>query len=148
MNRTQSREFAVLLVFEQGFCVKTPEELLAGWLDSEVFLSYSDENSLFSKVPDDVQKEYISSIVMGVHETEKTLEGYVEDNALGWKISRISRMALSVMKVCIYEMLYKKEIPYKVALNEAIEICKKYEDEETVSFVNGVLGAVTRQRVD
>ena len=148
MNRTQAREFAVLLVFEQGFCVSTPQELLENWLDDQVFLSYSDENSLFAKMPDETQKEYISSVVLGVAGQNKVLEGYVEDNALGWKINRISRLALSVMKVCIFEMLNKKEIPPKVALNEAIEICKKYEDEDTVSFVNGVLGAVTRQRVD
>ena len=72
------------------------------------------------------------------------LDGYVEKYAKGWKFDRISRTALAAMKVAMFEVMYMPEIPNAVAINEAVELAKKYDEPETVKFVNGLLGSFSR----
>jgi N utilization substance protein B len=72
------------------------------------------------------------------------LDGYIEQYAKGWRFSRIDRVASAIMRVTMYEILYMPEIPNKVAINEAIEIAKKYLDDDVVKFVNGILGSFVR----
>ena len=64
--------------------------------------------------------------------------------AKGWKFSRIDRVASAIMRVTMYEILYMPDIPNKVAINEAVEISKKYVDEDIVKFINGILGSFVR----
>ena len=72
------------------------------------------------------------------------LDGYIEKYTKGWRFSRIDRVAASIMRVTMYEILYMPAIPNKVAINEAVEIAKKYLDEDVVKFVNGILGSFVR----
>ena len=62
----------------------------------------------------------------------------------GWKLSRISKVSLAILRLAVYEMLYDEEIPVSVSINEAVELAKKYSVEDDASFVNGVLGAVAQ----
>mgnify|MGYP001028736306 FL=1 len=63
---------------------------------------------------------------------------------MGWAFARIPRMAASILRTAMYEVLYMQDIPNAAALNEAVEIAKKYEDDKTVSFLNGILGTFSR----
>jgi N utilization substance protein B len=79
---------------------------------------------------------------VGEHAPE--LDAYIERYALGWKFARIPRTATAIMRICMYEILYMPDIPNRAAINEAVEIAKKYEEEKTVAFINGILGSFIR----
>ncbi len=144
MTRTEAREVAVRLCFEISSKECTADEVLSSFFDRDHYSSLKDEDDLFSQEPDDTQKKYIESVIRGIGEHSAELDGYVEKYSRGWSFGRISRTALAVMKTAMYEVLYMPDIPTGVAINEAIEIAKKYDEPETVSFVNGVLGSFVR----
>lgn len=86
---------------------------------------------------------YITTVVNGVKEHEAELEEIISAHLKkGWTISRISKVSAAVMKIAVYEMKYVDDVPGKVAINEAVELVKKYGSEEEPKFVNGLLGAV------
>jgi len=147
MNRTDAREVAVRLCFELSSKECTADELLERFFDPEYYETLAAEDAAFSSYPDEKQKDYIERLVRGIGEHSAELDGYVEKYSKGWKFGRISRTALAVMKTAMYEILYMPEIPTGVAVNEAVEIAKKYDEPETVSFVNGVLGSFVREEV-
>lgn len=144
MTRTEAREVAVRLCFEISGRECTADEIFDCFFDREYFDSLKGEDNLFNEFPDGTQRDYIESIVRGVGEHSAELDGYVSKYAKGWSFSRISRTALAVMKTAMYEAMYMPEIPTGVAINEAVEIAKHYDEPETVSFVNGVLGSFVR----
>ncbi len=89
--------------------------------------------------------EYIKDVVIGVYEHKKDIESLIEKNLkTDWKIDRISKIDLSLLRLAIYEIKYK-EIPYKVAINEALELAKKYGEDSSKNFVNGVLASVVKE---
>lgn len=147
MNRTEAREAAVMLCFQISSRECTADEIFECFFDREYYDSLKDEDSLFKTFPDEVQKDYIETIIRGIGEHSAELDGYVSKYSKGWPFSRISRTALAVMKTAMYEAMYMPDIPTGVAINEAIEISKHYDEPETVSFVNGVLGSFVRGEI-
>lgn len=88
---------------------------------------------------------YITTVVNGVNEHEEEIENIISSHLReGWTLSRISRVAAAVMKLAVYEMKYAEDVPPKVAINEAVELVKKYGAEQDPAFVNGVLGSVMK----
>ena len=144
MTRTEAREVAVRLCFEISSSECTADEIFDCFFDREYYDSLKDEDALFSEFPDGNQRDYIESLVRGIGEHSAELDGYVAKYARGWAFSRVSRTALAVMKTAMYEAMYMPDIPTGVAINEAVEIAKHYDEPETVSFVNGVLGSFVR----
>ena len=147
MNRTEARELAVRLCFEVSSKECTADEVLERFLDEEYFKTLSGEDGVFSSYPDDTQKEYIERLVRGIGEHSAELDGYIAKYSRGWQFGRISRTALAVMKTAMFEIMYMPDIPTGVAVNEAVEIAKGYDEPETVSFVNGVLGTFVREEM-
>lgn len=147
MNRTEARETAVRLCFELSSKECTADEVLSRFFDREYYDSLQGEDAVFSSYPDDTQKDYIETLIRGIGEHSAELDGYVEKFSRGWQFGRISRTALAVMKTAMYEAMYMPDIPTGVAINEAIEIAKKYDEPETVSFINGVLGSFVREEL-
>lgn len=89
---------------------------------------------------------YITAVVNGVKEHEQEIEDTISAHLKkGWTLSRISKVSAAVMKVAVYEMKYVDDVPPKVAINEAVELVKKYGAEEDPAFVNGVLGSVMKE---
>ena len=89
--------------------------------------------------------QYSEKCFRGVYENLEELDTIISENLTGWKIDRISKVSLSVLRLAIYEMKYVDEVPEGVAINEAIELCKKYSTADDASFVNGVLGSISRK---
>ena len=146
MKRSTAREIATHFSYEMSVNDMPAEELLAARLNCpEYYDTLSEEDSIYSEVPDTNSREYICSIVTGVSEHSAELDGYIEKYAIGWKFSRISRVAAAIMRVCMYEILYMQDVPDSAAVNDAVEIAKKYEPEETVAFINGILGTFIRE---
>ena len=145
MVRNTAREIAVHLSYELSFTDKTVEELLDQRLTPEAFSALSGEDAVYQEAPGPKQAEYIRRLVRGVAEHAPELDGYIAKYAKGWNFARIPLVASAVMRVAMYEILYMPDIPNGAAINEAVEIAKKYETPETVKFINGILGTFVRQ---
>ncbi|MBQ9647581.1 MAG: transcription antitermination factor NusB [Oscillospiraceae bacterium] len=147
MTRNTAREIAVHLAYELSFTDRTPEELTKERLSKESFETLAAEDELYAEAPGPAQSEYIRGVVAGVAEHAPELDGYIAQYAKGWKFERIPLVAGAIMRVAMYEVLYRGDIPNSVAINEAVEIAKKYETPETVKFINGILGSFVRGEV-
>ena len=147
MVRNTAREIAVHLSYELSFTDKSVEELLDQRLTAESFETLSGEDALYQEAPGPKQAEYIRRLVRGVAEHAPELDGYIAKYAKGWNFARIPLVASAIMRVAMYEILYMPEIPNGAAINEAVEIAKKYETPETVKFINGILGTFVRQEI-
>lgn len=89
---------------------------------------------------------YIENVINGVKEHSGEIDALIEKNLKkGWSISRISKAAHTALKIAVFEMKYMDDVPCKVAINEAVELMKRYGDESDASFVNGVLGNVLKE---
>ncbi len=130
MTRKQAREEAFILIFEKAFNNSSVEDIL----------------ELAAEVRDLEPDDYINTVFFGVFEKLDEIDALISENAVGWKIERISKTALSVLRLAIFEMKYFEEIPVSVSINEAVELCKKYATKEDSSFVNGILSTVAKKQ--
>lgn len=127
MNRKRSREIAMELLFGMTLSKNTLEETMETFLeDYEMKLNTID-------------LEYIKKILESIEENKEVIDNKIESSLNIWKLDRISKVNLSILRLAMGEMLYIEDVPEKVAINEAIEMTKKYSDDKSVSFVNGVL---------
>ena len=147
MTRNTAREIAVHLSYEMNFTDETIAELLDRRLSGEAFAILADEEAIYSEKPNAKQDAYIRRLVSGVSEHAAELDTYIAKYAKGWNFARIPLVASAIMRVAMFEVLYMQDIPNGVAINEAVEIAKKYETPETVKFINGILGAFVRQEL-
>ena len=147
MVRNTAREIAIHLSYELSFTDKPIDELLDQRLSSESFASLAGEDSIYAETPNAKQAEYIRRLVKGVSVHAAELDGYIAKYAKGWSFARIPLVASAIMRVAMYEILYMPDIPNGAAINEALEIAKKYETPETVKFMNGILGSFVRQEL-
>ncbi len=146
MTRSTAREIASHLIFEQAFQSVLAEEEISRLFDTpEYYETLSSETSVYEEKPRSKDRSYITTVVAGVQQKQNQLDGYIEQYAIGWNINRISQYAKAVMRLAMYEILFVDDVPERVAVNEALELIRKYEDEDMVSFVNGVLGSFTRR---
>lgn len=128
MQRKVARENAFLLIFE-SVC-KTDETA------EEIFNNAVEVRSLEFD-------EYVKRVFFGVYENLKMIDETVNPHLCGWKKERISPASMALIRLATYEMLFMEDIPSRVSINEAVELSKKYDDEKSYSFVNGVLHAVS-----
>lgn len=144
MNRVSARELALRLVFEMGYDSVPIDEFLGHHLSSDYFSRNSDEDELYKSPPDDTQEKYIRRVLSGISEHWPEIDGYIERHAIGWRIERMSRITASILRLCIFEILYMSDVPDAAAINAAVDLAKKYESVESSSFINGVLGSFWR----
>ena len=88
------------------------------------------------------ESKYVREVLSGVFGCESELEAVIAEAAKGWSLSRISKVSVAILKLSAYEMLYMKDIPIRVSLNEAIELVKQYDEESARGFVNGILNTL------
>ena len=136
MTRTAARELAIQLSFAAAATGR--------FFSEEHFSSLSAENELYAELPDARQMAYIRRLTALIAEKRDELDAYIERYARGWRVDRLSRTALAVLRCAICEILYLEDVPVGAAINEAVELDKKYDDADTVAFVNGVLGSFAR----
>lgn len=127
MTRSQSRELAFILLFEKTFTEEPMQELIA------------------RAAQELAEDAFAFSLALGASQQMEGIDALLSECSKNWKISRVSRVALSAMRIAVYEMLFEKDIPESVSINEAIELTKKYASPEDASYVNGVLGAISRR---
>lgn len=144
MNRKTAREIAIQLGFAGANGNMSFEELLEQFFAPEHYETLAAEDQLFVEFPDDKQMEYIKRMVKLTMENRSEIDGFIERYSKGWKVERISKTALAVLRCAICEILYMDDIPNAAAINEAVELAKGYDEPDTVAFVNGVLGGFMR----
>ena len=130
MSRRKSREQAFALLFEKSFNDLPVMDLAEGAQDARACII----------------EPFALALAQGAEEKLAELDARIEEHSHKWSHNRISRVALAVLRLAVYEMLYEDETPVSVAINEAVELAKRYGGEEDSSFVNGVLGGISRQQ--
>ena len=148
MTRTNAREILVHLVFALNFKNEPADALLQSLMDQSYYPSLQAETDIYAERPSERQLRYISDSLHGIERERETLDGYIRKYAINWELSRISRVARAIMQVAMYECLHTDDVPVSAAINEAVELTRKYEDEDVVSFVNGILGGFAREVVN
>lgn len=144
MTRADARELAVHLIYSQSFTGDEPEEVVSTRLDKEYYKKLSAENEVYENRPSRAQLMYIDGVVSGVANRQEDLNAEISKYSIGWDVSRISRLTRSIMQLAIYEILYVEDVPTGVAISEAVRLAKKYDGDDTGSFVNGILGSFAR----
>lgn len=130
MSRRRSRELAMKLTYQF--------QIQRDHVDSQLEFLFSQEET------GEKDREYITEIVKGIREREEIIDGLIEKNAIGWRLARISKVDLAILRVSIYEILYREDIPYNVSINEAVEMAKKYSSAEAPPFINGILSNIIK----
>lgn len=135
MNRSEVREQAFKLMYSLEIQKnENLEEQVELYLESNEIL---DQNAI----------EYIKDAVFGIEENKEEIIEKIEKNLKeDWKIERISKIDLVILKLAIYEIKYK-ELPYKVVINEAVELAKKYGEDNSKNFVNGILASIVKEEI-
>ena len=144
MTRGDARELAVHLIYAREFTGQAPEDLIRSRLDKAYYEGLSEDNDIYSDRPGKGLRTYIDTVVAGVAQEVDALNECITKYAIGWDLSRISRLARAVMQLAIYEVLYMEDVPTGVAISEAVRIAKKYDGDDTGAFVNGILGSFAR----
>ena len=125
MTRREAREALFTLIYEMSF----HKENGAG----EIFEKEAEQRAL-----DD---PYISTGLSGTFEHIDEIDSFISQNAIGWKLERLSRVSHAILRLGCYEMIYT-DLPVKIAINEAVELAKKYDHDQAPSFVNGILNSI------
>lgn len=148
MTRTTAREIAVQLGFSLVMSEQFADELMDEFFEKEHYESLGKENSLYAEFPGEAEMNYIRALVQLIFDHRIELDAYIEKYAKGWKVGRISKTAAAIMRCAMAEILYMPDVPNAAAINEAVELAKGYEDEDVVSFINGVLGGFMRGEIE
>ena len=144
MTRKTAREIAVELCFAAAANEIGTDELMDAFFAEEHYATLASESELFAERPDEKQMAYIRTLTDMSRTRAAELDELIGRYARGWKSERISRTARAILRIALCEILYMDEIPAAVAINEAVELDKNYDEPETVAFVNGVLGGFMR----
>ena len=134
MNISKMREYAFMLIYELEIQKEFSEENI------DIFIKNHD-------IDDKNARKYIRKIVGGIKENEPQIEKIISKKLKPeWPMERISKINMALLKLSIFEMIYA-EVPYKVAINEVIELAKSYGDDNSPSFINGVLANVVKENL-
>ncbi len=129
MTRRESREQAFALIFEKGF----REELSVAQIAESA-----------TEARDVTVSDFAMALAKGTEAHWQEVDGKIDSFSLNWKKERISRVALAILRMAIFEMIFVEDIPHSITINEAVELTKKYGGEDDSSFVNGILGSISR----
>ena len=148
MTRTTAREIAIQLGFAASAAGVSPQAMFERFFDREYYVSLAGEDELYREYPEESQLEYIRRLTSLTDEKREEIDDYIQRYSKSWKLSRISKTALAVLRCAICEILYMDDIPNSAAINEAVELDKGYDEPDTVAFVNGVLGGFMRGEIE
>jgi len=133
MSRAKSREKAMGILFGMEISKDTPEEAIEASLDN------------FEGDIRELDLDYIREVLEGIDNKKAEIDLIIKENLKNWKLERISKVNLTILRLGIYEMNYVEDVPGRVALNEALELGKIYSDQKGVAFINGVLDKVLKE---
>ena len=131
-NKRKSREQAFIILFEKSFNTElSVDEIMDIAVETEV-----------------ISKDKMTADIVRKAEEHEEIDAVIERNLKGWSKQRISKVSLALLRMAVCEMKYFEKVPVGVSINEAVEICKVYGSDEDKSFVNGILGSISREKED
>ena len=132
MSRKSARINAFSLLYQMNATGDGAEDTLA--------LFYEENPEL-----PDADREYIDNVVTGASKHLEQIDGLIEKNLKNWVLQRVAKVNLALLRLGVFEMLYRPDIPVSVTVNEVVELSKTYDDEKGGKFVNGVLGSISKE---
>ncbi len=130
MKRRDARQAVFALIFDKDFNPDVScKQILDNAIECEQIEGWDGD-------------AYVSRVFFGVYDKLEELDDLIDKASLRWESERISRVSRAILRLAVYEIRYEEDIPTKIAVNEAVELAKKFDDEKAFSFVNGILGAV------
>lgn len=151
MNRRKSREVAMKLLFESFIQREDYVKIIENLKENiEIEIEIASENGSNEKDTEtvdliDVDMVYVTGILKGVNVNLEKIDSEIEKYLVNWKLNRLSKIDLAILRIAIYEILFEEEIPDKVSVNEAIELAKKYSEDKSTSFINGILNNMIKK---
>lgn len=130
MNRKLSREKTMELLFGMTLSKDTACEIIENFVENY-------EGNI-----KEIDLTYVKRALIGVENNKEAIDQAISANLQNWKIDRISKVNLTILRLAAYEILFDENVPRNVAINEALEITRRYSDEKSVSFINGVLDKI------
>lgn len=133
MNRRRSREIAMALVFEMSINKEDYNDILENYKENT-------EEDLKN-----IDLDYITRILKGIQENSEEIDKKIEQYLVNWKLNRLSKIDLAILRICTYELMNEEDIPNAVSVNEGIELAKKYSEDKSFQFINGVLDNIKKE---
>jgi len=151
MSRRNAREIVLCLVFEKDYyrdlsCEKLYNDLFENNYIVEIYNSFGENEN--KKENDNIlnksDEDYIKNTFIKIFENIEHIDDVIANSTIGWEYNRISKISMALLRIAVYEILYADDIPASVAINEAVELSKRYDNADAYTFINGVLGAVVK----
>ncbi|MDL2220162.1 transcription antitermination factor NusB [Eubacteriales bacterium OttesenSCG-928-N14] len=136
MSRRVAREAAMCLLYAWDISGQSDLDAVEQSIDEAIDVQQLDRKDY----------DYISQVVPGVVESAEQIDDLLRPLAEGWKLERISRVDHAILRLAVYEMQQREDVPESVAINEAVELAKRYGTDKSGSFVNGILGSISRSK--
>lgn len=152
MKRKKSREMTMQLLFEMIIKKENYMEIINNLRESSI--EEEDINSILGEKKEidkerininEVNLEYLINTLKGVQENVKILDENIERYLKKWTLNRLAKVDLAILRLCSYEILFSDEVPNNVAINEGVELAKKYGDDKSPAFVNAILDKINKQ---
>ena len=140
MNRKFTREETIKILYSMDIANVYDIKVVQDYLDH-----FANENSddLKFKI-EDIDMDYLNKTILDIINNLETIDKKIEDNSKTWRLNRIAKIDLSILRVALAEILYNELIPNATSINEAVKISKRYSADESYKFINGILGSVCR----
>lgn len=139
MNRRDARQAALCMIFDYSFhSEEKAEEILELYIEN---FRDEEDNCISEELRND---DYFTKVYFGVIASIPSLDEIITKCSKKWSMSRISRVAVSIMRLALYEIMYMEDIPTQVSINEAVELAKKFDSDDSYTFINGILGTAEK----
>ncbi len=132
MSRKIAREVAMKLMFAR---------MLGGENDYRCIL----EQTGIEDEPPQEDIEFADSLVAGIEAASEEIDALIGSNAIGWTVGRMPKVDLCILRIALYEMLHRQDIPHSVSINEAVELAKRFAGDKSPAYINGILGTLSKQ---
>lgn len=146
MSRRLLRQSAFKIIFSFHFNDDDIEEIFKEISEEpNIFLIQEEDEHIPFNELNEKEKKFFYDLVKGTLENVEKIDDMIKSNLKSWTMDRIAKVDLTILRMAIYELLYSEDVPYSVAINEAIELGKVFGTDDSGSFINGVLGKVQRE---
>jgi len=143
-KRSRSREFALQILYQADLGQMSVSEASRDFWLERSDLTAEEKNAIDAEKDVPEIREYTEKLVRGVAENAQSLDAVIERFAENWSIARMAFVDRNILRLAAYEIIYIAEIPVKVAINEAVELAKRYGEPDSSKFVNGILDKVAK----
>ncbi|MBP2031476.1 N utilization substance protein B [Clostridium algifaecis] len=140
MNRKKSRELAMKLLFQMTINKEDSSKVIENLKENQETESNKKEDTNLK----DIDMDYLVRVLKGVEVNRDLIDSKIQNYLKKWKIDRLSKIDITILRICSYEFLYEEDIPKNVSINEAVELAKVYGEDKSANFINGVLGSMIK----